>query len=577
MTVNKSHLISIIFIISCATGYLFNVLFFDKHMSAFDFALQKPSWSVEFGQIKAENDMLSDSPTAHFPYKKEFWEAAKQGYNSQYLPHIFTGKPTSGQGVGIFSTSLFQLFMSIPNALDFSTWFRLLLAGLLMYLFLIQLGIGSPAATLGAVAWAYNMHQIAWLMFPQHLATQLWLPLLLGLNLLVLKEKFRLSAMLGLILTVVFFFSSGYTQIVLYSFVFLGAFNTFYILLVQTCSLRQKLVNWICIHAVYGVAALFLLPEALWQAQEIKEGLRGTQDFRYNKFRLEFSIAAFIQLFKDMLPNAIEVVRFLIPNYKSDLGEMSQIRHIFKSNVVEVQAYFGLICVYLTVYGLVRGLGSKNRLVIVFGIMLLLCMGLFNGNTTIISLLNLIPFAGSGSYARIITLLLLVAIIIAAFGAKFLIEDLKSKQYGWIALAFSIIVIWLASAKVTHRDTLVLHEFIPWIIYLSAFIVLGVVLSRFGRIKLLIPLAVLLTFSELTITGYNFNTRIEADKHFPENTVIQKIRSAPGDFAPRFCLTIPVIIIIFSVTMTYRHWADMKRQSRTTIFTLCEAPINDCI
>ena len=530
MHTNKNHFLAILFLIVCSTGYLFDVLFLGKHLSAFDFLLEKPSWSIEVGKVKAKNTMLSDSPTAHYPYKKEFWEAAKQGYNPQYLPHIFSGKPTSGQGVGIFSTSLFQFFMDIPNALDFSTWFRMILAGLLMYVFLFQLGVGSAAASLGAVAWTFNMHQIAWLMFPQHLATQLWLPLLLGLNLLVLRLKTNIAAILALIVTVVFFFTSGYTQIVLYTFIFLGVFNTFYILIVSEDKFGQKLINWIRIHAIYLLAGLILLPDALWQAEDIADGLRGTQDFRYNRYNLDLSVAAFIQLAKDLLPNSTEVVRFLTPNYLSDLGQIPAIKDFTKSNVVEFQVYFGLISLFLTIYGITKSFTEKNRLLIVLVIMLFLVIALFNGNETIISLLNLIPFAGSGTYSRIITLLLLVAITIAAFGAKFLIEDLNENRYFHLVISLSIILFWLSAAKYTYPALLALREFLPWLVYLGLVLFASLLMARFKQARFVLPLMVVLTFAELFLTGSKFNTRLEAKNHFPMNSIIQQIRTTDGDF-----------------------------------------------
>ncbi len=526
----RTHLFAILFLFVCATGYLFDVLFLNKHLSAFDFLLEKPSWSVEFGKNKAENTMLSDSPTAHYPYKKEFWEGTKHGYNVQYLPHIFSGKPTVGQGTGIFSTSLFQLFMDIPNALDFSTWFRLLLAGIFMYVFLVQLSLPASAAVLGAIAWTYNMHQIAWLLFPQHLATQLWLPLLLSLNLFVLKNRANLAGLLGLIVTVVLFYTSGYTQIVLYTFLFIGAFNTFYVLIVQQSTWADKLKNWLWIHLIYLCAGALLLPDALWQAQEIAEGLRGTQDFRYNRYALDISAASLIQLAKDIFPNSLDVIRFLMPNYLGELGRIPPIKEILRSNVVEFQVYFGLICLYLSVYGLIRGFIAKDRLVIVMAIMFFLCTALFNRNPLIISLLNMIPFAGSGSYGRIITLVLFMAIILSAYGAKYLLDDLRNKNYLAVIAALGLILLWLGIGEITYGNLLKLKEFIPWMIYLGMFLLVSICLAKFKKHQFIIPLAIVLTFSELVVTGYNFNTRIAEDKHFPENQIIKTIRNTDGDF-----------------------------------------------
>ena len=166
----------------------------------------------------------------------------------------------------------------------------------------------------------------------------------------------------------------------------------------------------------------------------------------------------------------------------------------------------------------------------VFCIMLFLCIALFNGNPTIISVLNMIPFAGSGSYARIITLMVLTAIIITAYGASHMIEDLKNRQYIYLFIPLLIILLWLFYARLVNPDTLALREFTPWIIYLIVFIFCSIGLVRMGKLKLILPVAVILTFLELAVTGYGFNTRLDKENHFPENTIIKKLRASEGDF-----------------------------------------------
>ncbi|HJP06250.1 MAG TPA: hypothetical protein QF882_02215, partial [Arenicellales bacterium] len=224
------HLLYVCVFTLLATGYLHEVLFQDKHLSAFDFILDKPAWEAERGPSDVNNPLLADSPTAHYPYKKIFWGALQQGSNTDYLPHILTGQPSTGQGTGIFLTSIFQLFMDVPNALDWSTWFRLILAGIFMYALMVYLGFSPIVAALAGIAWTYNTHQMVWLLFPQHLATQLWIPFIFLLNLRLIRDKPDWPSFLGLILSVIFFYSSGYTQIVLYTFIFIGVFNTIFLI-----------------------------------------------------------------------------------------------------------------------------------------------------------------------------------------------------------------------------------------------------------------------------------------------------------------------------------------------------------
>ncbi len=526
----KNHLIALLVIVACATGYLFDVLFLDRHLSAFDIFMDKPSWHVEFGKVLPNNLILSDSPTAHYPFAKEFWGAAQQGYNPQYLPHILSGTPTYGQGAGIFATSPFQFFLDTPNALDWTTWLRMVLTAFFAYLLLTQLGLRPAASVLGGIAWAFNMHQIAWLMFPQHLATELWLTLLLGLNLLVLQQRRNVAAALGLVLCIVLFFSSGYTQIVLYTFVFIGVFNTLYVLIVQCDPYSERLKTWISIHALYLVTALFLLPDALWQAEEIAEGLRGAQTFRFKHTGLELSFSALGALFKDLIPNAVEVSRWLMPNYDNSYGQAPNLRGLISSNTVEAQVYFGILCLFFCIYGVLKGSFARDRLLSVFAILLFLCIGLLNGNNTLIALLNLVPFGGAGAYSRIITLLLLFAIICAAYGAQFFVADLKERRYVFAVISLLLLLVWLGAAKYTHPGQLKLREFMPWFIYLGMFLVIALAFVKYKKSSVIIPLAVALTSVELITSGYAFNTRLPSAQHFPENTVIKRLRASPGYF-----------------------------------------------
>ena len=526
----KNHIIALLVIIACATGYLFDVLFLDRHLSAFDIFMDKPSWKVEFAKVWPHNLILSDSPTAHYPFAKEFWGATRQGYNPQYLPHILSGTPTYGQGAGNFATSPFQFFLDTPNALDWTTWLRMVLTAFFAYLLLTQLGLRPSVSILGGIAWAFNMHQIAWLMFPQHLATELWLTLLLGLNLLVLQQRKNIAAALGLVLCIVLFFSSGYTQIVLYTFVLIGVFNTLYVLIVQRGPYSERLKTWISIHALYLVTALFLLPDALWQAEEIAEGLRGAQTFRFKNAGLELSFSALGALFKDLIPNAVEVSRWFMPNYDNSYGQAPNLRSFFSSNTVETQVYFGILCLFFCIYGVLKGFVARDRLLIVFTILLFLCIGLLNGNSTLIALLNLVPFGGAGAYSRIISLLLLFAIICAAYGAQYFVADLKERRYVVAGTSLVLLFIWLSAAKYTHPGQLKLREFVPWFIYLGAFLAFAFAFAKYKKSAVIIPLAVVLTSMELITSGYAFNTRLPSSQHFPENTVIKRLRATPGYF-----------------------------------------------
>ena len=142
---------------------------------------------------------LQDSPTAHYPQRRFDWDSLKNGHNPSLNPYIFSGMPWMSEGPGAFVTSWPQLFMSTANAMDWTAWIHLLLAGLFMYFCAIQFGAGRLAAIFAGIVWTYNLHQVAWLEYPQHPGTQLWIPLLFGLNMALLKNGLHIPAIVSLI------------------------------------------------------------------------------------------------------------------------------------------------------------------------------------------------------------------------------------------------------------------------------------------------------------------------------------------------------------------------------------------
>ena len=517
------------FFVVLATGYLHDVLFQDKHLSAFDFILNKPVWQAERGPHLVNNGVLADSPTAHYPYRRIFWDNLREGRNTDYLPHILTGQPSNGQGTGAFVTSFFQLFMDVPNALDWSTWFRLILAGIFMYALMVWLGCQPVIAVLAGVAWTYNTHQLAWLLFPQHLAAQLWIPLIFLLNFKLIRDGPDWPSLLALILSVVLFYSSGYTQIALYSFIFLGLFNSVYLWLAKE-TVRTKWRRWAIIHGLYLGTALLLVPDVMSQWAEINEGLRGAQPFRYLGLGSVPLLKSLLMLPADGLPHSLDIVRFMFPHYL-ELGLSAPgLKEIYNTNVVEFMAFFGLIVLYLTLYGICGGLRRRSRLVWALGITLFFVFALFNSNPLIVGLVNLIPAGGAGQFDRFITLIIFTCIVLSGLGLRYFLEDRKTHDLVWAAVPGILLLVWIGIAKL-HYDAIVnLWSFIPPMVVLAIFIVVGHSLARKNLGNLVGVIAIGFTLCELFPAMYGFNTRLDAKNHFPTNSIITAIQKTPGDF-----------------------------------------------
>ena len=264
----RDHWVALLVFSFLSFLWIGDTLILDRDLSAFDIVLRLANWQSEYPYQGVQEMILSDSPQTHYPERKIKWGAMADGHRLNYNPYIFSGLEDSAQGVGGFITSPFQLFMEVDEAIDWSTWLRLTLAGLFMYALLVGVGTSPLSAIFGGVIWAFNMHQLVWLEFPQHLAAQLWIPLIFYLDYQILKHGFSKARVAGLLLTNLFFYTSGYAQIVLYTYMCIGIFNTVYLLSASGLKLKLRLFTWAGIHLLFLISAVFLLPKSssCWRA-----------------------------------------------------------------------------------------------------------------------------------------------------------------------------------------------------------------------------------------------------------------------------------------------------------------------
>ena len=515
------HGIPLLMFIGLATAFLWEVLFADKSLAAFDIILSQPNWYGEYPIHGVHQGILLDSPTAHYPQRLHDWSAVRQGINATYNPYIFTGMPWSPQGVGAFLTSFPQLFLDVPDALDWSTWIRLILAGFFMYLFLIELGLGRAVSTFGGLVWAYNLHQIVWLQFPQHLATQLWIPMLFLANLWILQRGLCREYVLALILVNVLFFTSGYTQIVLYTYITVGLFNTLYLSFLAKDPVSDRAKRWCLIHLVYIGAALFYAAGVYSEMRFINEGLRGVQEFRGRIAELGLDwglVAAFV---KSLFPAIEEIKRFYTPDYYGGIWEGAY-RDPYHGNIVESGAYIGALTV---VFVLAAVLGLRNTLhrgaIILFMVLLGASFSAYHQNGLTISLLKLIPLADKGSYGRFVTLIVFFGCVLAAFGLQEIGERwTKSARLLWLGAVGSFLIVpvlgWAVDPAL--ELTALVHPFLV----IGIFIVTVLMLVLPTRKQWMLPVAVIaLTAGDLFYATYGFNTRMSNDRIFPPNNVIR--------------------------------------------------------
>jgi hypothetical protein len=504
-----------------------DTLVLDRDLSAFDVILRLPNWVAEYPYQGVQEMILSDSPQAHYPEREMKWGAMAQGHRLNYNPYIFAGLEDSAQGVGGVLTSPFQLFMEVDEAIDWSTWLRLALAGIFMYAFLVGVGTSPLAAMFGGVLWAFNMHQIAWLEFPQHLATQLWIPLIFYLDYKILTNGFTKARIAGLLLTNLLFYNSGYTQIVLYTYMCIGIFNTAYLLSANGLTLKQRLLIWSGVHLIFLVFVSFLLPRVMLDGELIQDGLRGAQTFRAGLNDFSHDIGALLALIKNFFPDIADFKRLYSPSY---LGGLWEINYHGPGSMVEFGAYFGLVSLLLLPFSIPQFLKKNKRpLLISVVAVLAFSFGMLHKDPLLKELVNIVPLAGLGSYGRFITLAIFGMSILSAFGLHY-VEKRQSEKTVWIIAGITILLMIVPFILAKSDPSIDPSQF-RYSYYLS--VALGGLLIITYRLKLQSHLAYLLlifTIVDLFAATYEFNPRMPSDRNFPLTPTLERILEDDSEF-----------------------------------------------
>ncbi len=530
VTAVRRHQWALILFPLLSFAWLADVLVTDKDLSAFDIIMRLGNWTSEFQYRGVQQMILSDSPQAHYPERRLKWGAAQQGHRINYNPYVFSGVPDQAQGVGGVVTSPFQFFMPLDEALDWTAWLRLTLAGFFMYLLLARVGLGVIPACLGGVLWAFNLHQIVWLQFPQHLATQLWMPLLFYLNYAILRHGLSRERVLGLIVVNIFFYTSGYTQIVLYTYIAVGLFNTLYLAFDTEQGWRQRVYTWTLVHLCFVAAALVLVPKVIVDANMIADGMRSVQTERAGLKPVGFDLATLAETLKNVLPSIGDFKRLYAPNYLGGLwGEEYWGRQAF-GNIVGGSAYFGVLPLVLLPLSVLALADRRRRpLVLGLGSILLFAFGMAHGDPLLVRALNIIPFAGLGSYGRFVTLILIAACALAAIGLQFIADSVARGKSVWLWASIGLFACAPFVVKFIDPGLHLNRLIYPWSV-IAAVAVSVAVLWRTGLRRHIALLFLVVATVDLYAATAGFNSRLPDARNFPMTKTLTRLVDDPAPF-----------------------------------------------
>lgn len=136
-------------------------------------------WSLYVSQpVSLQNHWLSDVIAEVYPNRIFISKMLKEFQIACWNPYIGGGVPAIATANIFIPSSLWYFFSDVPTANNLSLFFRLLAAGIFMYLFLRQIGAGRFGSLVAGMAFMLNGKFMVSLPFIQP-AVYLWLPLIL--------------------------------------------------------------------------------------------------------------------------------------------------------------------------------------------------------------------------------------------------------------------------------------------------------------------------------------------------------------------------------------------------------------
>jgi O-antigen/teichoic acid export membrane protein len=137
------------------------------------------------------NHLVSDLVLQNYMWKWFAVQQVKQGEIPLWNPHQFSGIPflAAGQHTMLYPLSIVYYVLDLPAAYGWFTVRNLWLAGVCMYAFGRVLGISRTGATIAGVVYQLGGFVLASVVFQMMIGAVPWLPLLLLMIELILREK----------------------------------------------------------------------------------------------------------------------------------------------------------------------------------------------------------------------------------------------------------------------------------------------------------------------------------------------------------------------------------------------------
>ncbi len=149
------------------------------------------SLAASLGVGTPQNGLLSDLILENYPWKRFILDSIHQGEIPLWNPYLFAGIPflAAGQHSALYPLSLLYYLLPLDRAYGWFTVLNLGLAGVFLFILMRVLGFRNASATLAGVTYQLSGFMIVSVVFPMIIAAAAWLPLILAMAELVIRQQ----------------------------------------------------------------------------------------------------------------------------------------------------------------------------------------------------------------------------------------------------------------------------------------------------------------------------------------------------------------------------------------------------
>lgn len=479
-----------------------------------------------------KNFLITDPLRQQYVWREAAMNSVKNGQIPLWNPYSASGEPLLGNIQSAAFYPLNILFFIFPFHLGWSLLILLqpLLAGIFLYLYLINLKLSKKASIIGAIAYAFCGFNVAWLEWGTIVHTGLWLPLvLLGIDKIFetssdkkVKSKNKQIGLWSLLLLLSLSFSF-----------FAGHLQTFFYL--YLLSLSYFFVRWLQHKNPLRIVLLFFI------------------------FNICFLIVTFVQWFPmfQLISNSardidqiwqkdgwfipfFHAVQFVAPDF---FGNPTTQNYWGTWNYAEMVGYVGIIPLILALLALSKR-GDKKT--IFFGIWLVIAL-LFAMPTFIATVpfqLN-IPFIATAQPTRLLFVINFCLSVLAAIGFDYLLMKRKKIYIPLGILLAVFLLLWVTvsfnifNVKISPENLLVAKNNIklPSILFLVSSVLLVSYIVSYKKKKLstllFLFLVILISFDLLRFS-WKFNSFTDKELLHPKAKVTTFLSDKSEKYPWRF-------------------------------------------